>query len=250
MGFEYIAVIAEEDYHAFRILVSTPLPREYDMWLRVRERGRLRIIQERDSSVVELEVRPEEFGAYCKSLKKPDFSITALDRCAHAKAIGQSRSPAFFAGRRAGNWLVGLLVTGLLALAVNSVNAASIDCLSSAAAVREADPKAWPTWTLRAPGHEGSKCWYAATRSTSHDYQQGTTIKRPTLETEEAVASPQETYGFAPLMSEVAPREVMPLLVSDSPSSFAERFSAVFEGNFIIDGTGIQHVLDLFRGLP
>src|SRR6202521_1183889 len=108
MGFEYIAVIAEEDYHAFRILVSTPLPREYDMWLRVRERGRLRIIQERDSSVVELEVRPEEFGAYCKSLKKPDFSITALDRCAHAKAIGQSRSPAFFAGRRAGNWLVGL----------------------------------------------------------------------------------------------------------------------------------------------
>jgi hypothetical protein len=249
MGFEYIAVIAEEDYHAFRILVSTPLPREYDMWLRVRERGRLRIIQERDASV-ELEVRPEEFGAYCKSLKKPDFSITALDRCAHAKAIGQSRSPAFFAGRRAGNWLVGLLVTGLLALAVNSVNAASIDCLSSAAAVREADPKAWPTWTLRAPGHEGSKCWYAATRSTSHDHQQGTTIKRPTLETEEAVASPQETYGFAPLLSEVAPREVMPLLVSDSPSSFAVRFSAVFEGNFIIDGTGIQHVLDLFRGLP
>jgi hypothetical protein len=250
MSVEYIAVIAEEDYHAFRILVSTPLPREYDMWLRVRERGRLRIIQERDASVVELEVRPEEFGAYCKSLKKPDFSITALDRCAHAKAIGQSRSPAFFAGRRAGNWLVGLLVTGLLTLAVNSVNAASIDCLSSAAAVREADPKAWPTWTLRAPSHEGSKCWYAATRSTSHDHQQGTTIKRPTLETEEAVASPQETYGFAPLLSEVAPREVMPLLVSDSPASFAERFSAVFEGNFIIDGTGIQHVLDLFRGLP
>src|SRR6202171_3197329 len=73
MSVEYIAVIAEEDYHAFTILVSTPLPREYDMWLRVRERGRLRIIQERDASVVDIEVRPEEFGAYCKSLKKPDF---------------------------------------------------------------------------------------------------------------------------------------------------------------------------------
>ena len=36
MGIEYVAVIAEEDYHAFKIIVSTPLPREYDMWLRVR----------------------------------------------------------------------------------------------------------------------------------------------------------------------------------------------------------------------
>ena len=44
MGVEYIAVIAEEDYHAFKILVSTTLPREYDMWLRVRERGKLRIV--------------------------------------------------------------------------------------------------------------------------------------------------------------------------------------------------------------
>jgi hypothetical protein len=41
MGIEYVAVIAEEDYHAFKILVSTPLPREYEMWLRVRERGKL-----------------------------------------------------------------------------------------------------------------------------------------------------------------------------------------------------------------
>src|SRR6202051_5384988 len=98
MGIEYIAVIAEDDYHAFKILVSTTLQREYDMWLRVRERGRLRIIQERDASVVEVEVRPEEFGAYCKSLKKADFSVASLDRWAQAKAIGQSRSPAFFSG--------------------------------------------------------------------------------------------------------------------------------------------------------
>ena len=32
MGIEYIAAIAEEDYDAFKMLVSTPLPREYDMW--------------------------------------------------------------------------------------------------------------------------------------------------------------------------------------------------------------------------
>jgi hypothetical protein len=32
MGIEYLAAIAEEDYDAFKMLVSTPLPREYDMW--------------------------------------------------------------------------------------------------------------------------------------------------------------------------------------------------------------------------
>jgi hypothetical protein len=35
MGIEYIAGIAEDDYRAFQILVSTTLPREYEMWLRV-----------------------------------------------------------------------------------------------------------------------------------------------------------------------------------------------------------------------
>jgi hypothetical protein len=92
MGIEYIAVIAEEDYHAFKILVSTPLPREYEMWLRVRERGKLRGMQERGAVFVEVEVRPEEFGVFCKSLKRPDYSITALDRCARAKGIAEGRT--------------------------------------------------------------------------------------------------------------------------------------------------------------
>jgi hypothetical protein len=94
MGIEYVAVIAEEDYHAFKILVSTTLPREYEMWLRVRERGKLRAMLERDAVFVEVEVHPEEFGAYCKSLKRPDFSITALDRCARAKGIAEGRKPS------------------------------------------------------------------------------------------------------------------------------------------------------------
>jgi hypothetical protein len=37
-------------------------------------------------------------------------------------------------------------------------------CFPSASAVREDNPTAWPSWTLRAPGHEGAKCWYAGTR--------------------------------------------------------------------------------------
>ena len=102
MGIEYIAVIAEDDYRAFKILVSTTLPREYEMWLRVRERGKLRTIRERGSVLVEVEICPEEFGAYCKGLKRPDFSITALDRCAREKGTAQGRRPAVFVSRTAG----------------------------------------------------------------------------------------------------------------------------------------------------
>jgi tetratricopeptide (TPR) repeat protein len=44
-------------------------------------------------------------------------------------------------------------------------------CLPSAAAVQQDHPEAWPSWTLRAPGHEGIRCWYAATRATAHDHR-------------------------------------------------------------------------------
>jgi hypothetical protein len=44
-------------------------------------------------------------------------------------------------------------------------------CLSSASAVREISPGAWPSWTFRAPGHEGTRCWYASTRSTAHEHR-------------------------------------------------------------------------------
>ena len=101
MDIEYIAVIAEEDYHAYKILVSTSLPREYEMWLRVRERGKFRAIQERSAVIVDVAVRPEEFGAYCKSLKRADFSITALDRCARQKGIAEGRTPPVLASQNA-----------------------------------------------------------------------------------------------------------------------------------------------------
>jgi len=42
-------------------------------------------------------------------------------------------------------------------------------CFPSASAVRENHPGGWPSWTMRAPGHEGTKCWYAAGRTTARD---------------------------------------------------------------------------------
>jgi hypothetical protein len=44
-------------------------------------------------------------------------------------------------------------------------------CLPSASAVRQDYPQARPSWTLKAPGHEGTKCWYAATRTADDDHR-------------------------------------------------------------------------------
>ena len=40
-------------------------------------------------------------------------------------------------------------------------------CFPSASAVRQAHPGAWPSWTSKAPGYEGVRCWYPAMRTTT-----------------------------------------------------------------------------------
>jgi hypothetical protein len=42
-------------------------------------------------------------------------------------------------------------------------------CFSSASAVLQNHLGGWPTWTWRAPGHEGTMCWYAAARPRGSD---------------------------------------------------------------------------------
>jgi hypothetical protein len=44
-------------------------------------------------------------------------------------------------------------------------------CFSSASAVLQNHPGGWPTWTFRAPGHEGTMCWYAAARPRGSDHR-------------------------------------------------------------------------------
>jgi hypothetical protein len=92
MGVEYIAWINEDDYETFKALMTTTLPADYEMWLRVRERGKLREFEQRGATFAEIEVSPEEFDAYCKGLKKPDFSIVSLDGCARAQARARKTS--------------------------------------------------------------------------------------------------------------------------------------------------------------
>jgi hypothetical protein len=44
-------------------------------------------------------------------------------------------------------------------------------CFPSASAVLQNHPGGRPTWTLRAPGHEGTQCWYAAARPRVSDHR-------------------------------------------------------------------------------
>ena len=93
-------------------------------------------------------------------------------------------------------WRVGLgiqlkwsLVIGALVAWFTCVtNARAVDCFPSADGVRQQRPEAWPSWTLRAPGHQGSKCWYAATRSTAHQHPKWTAA--PVRSSETIVPNP------------------------------------------------------------
>jgi len=92
MGIEYTAAINAHDYDSFRMILTTQLPHDYNMWLRVRDRGKVRALDERGVMLTEIEVTPMEFGAYCRGLKKRDFSIASLDRCARVKAVARTRA--------------------------------------------------------------------------------------------------------------------------------------------------------------
>jgi hypothetical protein len=75
MGIEYIAAISKYHCKSFKMVLTTTLPRDYEMWLRVRDRGKLKALNERGVIVTEIKVSPMEFGVYCRGLKGPDFSI-------------------------------------------------------------------------------------------------------------------------------------------------------------------------------
>jgi hypothetical protein len=56
-----------------------------------------------------------------------------------------------------------------------AANEQDFACFPSASAVLQNYPGILPSWTLRAPGHEGTRCWHAATRTMTRDHRSGTT---------------------------------------------------------------------------
>jgi hypothetical protein len=115
----------------------------------------------------------------------------------------------------------------------------SITCFSSADQVRQENPGAWPTWTLRAPGHEGSKCWYASTRAAAGDHRNALRVEPEPVGSK----SPSESTTFELPVPTVPPGVLEPI----QSSSFEDRFSAVLEGAPDDAGPNLQRLIDLFR---
>ena len=66
-------------------------------------------------------------------------------------------------------------------------------CFPSASAVLQNHPAELPSWTLRAPGHEGSMCWYAAARPRESDH------RRERMQKEKETAGTAEHELSAPV---------------------------------------------------
>ena len=116
--------------------------------------------------------------------------------------------------------------------------AGASSCLPSASAVRQEHPGSWPSWTLRAPGHEGAKCWFPASNAVAPDHQTESARQIGPTETPAVVrastpnnrhlsAPPAAIDGIASSRETLAPEDVA--IPSPDGSSFADRFDAVFE---------------------
>jgi hypothetical protein len=98
MAMEYTAWIAEEDYEAFRKMLAPIMPASYELWVRVRERGKRRAFEERAAMLEEVEIYPDEFKAFCARRARAEYSIYGLDLFAREKAYSERRAKSARAG--------------------------------------------------------------------------------------------------------------------------------------------------------
>src|SRR5215470_2931952 len=127
-------------------------------------------------------------------------------------------------------------------------------CMSSAKAVKSAYPWAHPHWTIRAHKHNGAKCWHAGTDLAAHSRHSKTTHQQ-TLSSPKAVVSGRGSSpkGFLPAVSDTSgtgwnlqvPAAAVDASPAPGPSSFAERFSAIFEVVFFERTSLVRHIEDL-----
>jgi hypothetical protein len=79
-------------------------------------------------------------------------------------------------------------------------------CFPSAWAVLQNRPGVWPTWTLKAPGHEGTMCWYASARPRGSDHRPRASDHRPRASDHRRETTPEKEPGENGLFAPSAPR--------------------------------------------
>jgi hypothetical protein len=115
-------------------------------------------------------------------------------------------------------------------------------CFASADAVRQENPTAWPSWTMRTPGHEGNKCWYPSTRAAAHEHRNPLEPRTQSIGAKEPFEREVDVTGSA------TPSDTVQAPDAVTSSSFDDRFSAVGEGGSPDAGSKLQRVIDLFSG--
>jgi hypothetical protein len=68
-------------------------------------------------------------------------------------------------------------------------------CYPSASDVRLNHPGVRPSWTLRAPGHEGTRCWYAGTPTATDERRSEMAPGKETIGTTERLESSDTLFG-------------------------------------------------------
>ena len=90
-------------------------------------------------------------------------------------------------------------------------------CFPSASAVRQNHPGGWPSWTLRAPGHEGTTCWYASARPRHRDHRSEIMPMRETVgATKKGLFAPRAPFAPPALLYAEAPWLSAPRALSHS----------------------------------
>jgi hypothetical protein len=97
-------------------------------------------------------------------------------------------------------------------------------CFPSASAVVQHHPGGWPSWTLRAPGHGGTTCWYASARPRHRAHRSEIMPRRETVgATEKGLFAPAALYAPPPLSYSRAPwLSAPPALYAPPALSYAE----------------------------
>jgi len=159
--------------------------------------------------------------------------------------------------------LIWLLCCTLAVLSASFAGVQASPCLSSAAAVKSAYPGTWPHWTLRTHGHDGGKCWHPGTQTAEHKHQfkqfKIARLRNPIASSKPVVVSADsplnwsvptaagETNGSGWSLGVPA----VPAEATSAPgqSSFAERFSPVFEVVFFERPSVVQRIESLISSM-
>jgi hypothetical protein len=145
-----------------------------------------------------------------------------------------------------------VLLASPAALVLLSSSAGASPCLSSASAVRQEHPGSWPSWTLRAQGHEGVKCWFPTTSAPGRDQttrqispgETATAVRASTPNTRnpDTSAAPVATNGIGRSRETLSPQDIAIL----SPEGmFVDRF--VFDESYFGSPADDQQAIERFN---